>query len=58
MYRPLPENVTIKKSPIEGLGLYAAKNIKVNSYLGLTHIKNKDYENSYIRTTLGGFYNQ
>jgi len=57
MYRPLPENVTIKKSPIEGLGLYAAKNIKVNSYLGLTHIKNKDFENSYIRTPLGGFYN-
>ena len=27
MYRPLPEGLTIKKSPIEGLGLYATKDI-------------------------------
>ncbi len=30
MYRPLPDGLTIKKSPIEGLGLYATKNIKSN----------------------------
>ena len=57
MYKPLPSCLTIKKSPIEGLGLYATKNIKANCFIGLTHIKNKDFENGYIRTPLGGFYN-
>ena len=57
MYKPLPNSLTIKKSPIEGLGLYAVKSIKANCFIGLTHIKDKNFENSYIRTPLGGFYN-
>ena len=57
MYKPLPNCLTIKKSPIEGLGLYATKNIKTNSFIGLTHIQDKNFENGYIRTPLGGFYN-
>jgi SET domain-containing protein len=57
MYKPLPNCLTIKKSPIEGLGLYATKKIKANSFIGLTHIQNENFENGYIRTPLGGFYN-
>ena len=57
MYKPLPNFLTIKKSPIEGLGLYATGNIKANCFIGLTHIRDKDFENGYIRTPLGGFYN-
>ena len=57
MYKPLPNCLTIKKSPIEGLGLYATKDIKANSFIGLTHIQDEDFENGYIRTPLGGFYN-
>jgi len=57
MYKPLPSCLTIKKSPIEGLGLYATQNIKANIFIGLTHIRDKNFENGYIRTPLGGFYN-
>ena len=57
MYRPLPESLTIKKSPIEGLGLYATKDIKTNVFIGLTHILDEKFENNYLRTPLGGFYN-
>jgi len=57
MYKPLPSCLTIQKSPIEGLGLYAIKKIKSNTFIGLTHIKDKNFENGYIRTPLGGFYN-
>ena len=57
MYKPLPKCLTIKKSPIEGLGLYATTNIKANSFIGLTHIQDNNFENGYIRTPLGGFYN-
>ena len=57
MYRPLPEFLTIKQSPIEGLGLYATKDIGANCFIGLTHIRDGDFENGYIRTPLGGFYN-
>ena len=57
MYRPLPEGLTIKKSPIEGLGLYATKLIKANTFIGLTHILDERFENNYLRTPLWGFYN-
>ena len=57
MYRPLPKCLTIKKSPIEGLGLYATENIKANTFLEITHILDENFENNYIRTPLGGFYN-
>ena len=57
MYRPLPKCLTIKKSPIEGLGLYATEDIKANTFLGITHILDENFENNYIRTSLGGFYN-
>ena len=57
MYRPLPDGLTIKNSPIEGLGLFATINIKKNSFIGLTHIRDEMFEGKYIRTPLGGFYN-
>ena len=57
MYKPLPKELTIKKSPIEGLGLYAQSDIKANCFIGLTHIQDRNFENGYIRTPLGGFYN-
>ena len=57
MYRPLPDGLTIKNSPIEGLGLFSNINIKVNSFIGVTHIRDEQFENKYIRTPLGGFYN-
>jgi|TARA_B110001452_G_C15139978_1_gene396928 hypothetical protein len=57
MYRPLPDGLTVKRSPIEGLGLYATNNIKANTFIGVTHIFDDKFENNYIRTPLGGFYN-
>jgi len=57
MYRPLPNELTIKNSAIEGLGLFATKDIKANSFIGVTHIRDEQFENKYIRTPLGGFYN-
>ena len=57
MYRPLPKQLTIKNSVIEGLGLFATESIKINSFIGITHIRDEQFENKYIRTPLGGFYN-
>ena len=57
MYRPLPDGLTIKNSPIEGLGLFTNINIKKNTFIGITHIRDEQFENKYIRTPLGGFYN-
>jgi len=57
MYRPLPDGLTIKNSPIEGLGLFATNIIKKNTFIGVTHIRDEQFENKYIRTPLGGFYN-
>ena len=31
MYRPLPDGLTIKNSPIEGLGLFTNVNIQKNT---------------------------
>jgi len=57
MYRPLPNGLTIKNSSIEGLGLFATIIIKKNTFIGVTHIRDEQFENKYIRTPLGGFYN-
>jgi len=53
-YRPLPESLTIKKSKVEGLGLFSKTKILKGTTLGLTHIV---IHGSIIRTPLGGFYN-
>jgi hypothetical protein len=56
-YRPLPDNLTVKKTKNKNLGLFATNNIPANIELGITHIKNWNFEDGYIRTPLGGFFN-
>jgi len=57
MYKPLPNGITIKKSPINGLGLFATEDIAEGHEFGITHVKNYWFENGYVRTPLGGFFN-
>ena len=57
MYKPLPEYLTISQSKIDGLGLFATKDIPEGTNLGITHIFDSKFENNYIRTPLGGFFN-
>ena len=56
-YRPLPKQLTIKQSVIDGLGLYSIESLYPGQYLGITHVVNDRFENGYIRTPLGGFIN-
>ena len=56
-YKPLPDNITIKESPIQGLGLFATKEIEEGTYIGMTHIAYIKAEHGMIRTPLGGFGN-
>ena len=57
MYRPLPDTLSVGRSEIEGIGLFAVEEIPVGTTLGITHVENKEFENGWIRTPLGGFYN-
>ena len=59
MYKSLPDFLTINKSDIHGLGIFATQDIPSNSDLGISHIRNSvgHFENNYIRTPLGGFIN-
>ena len=54
VYKPLPDSVTIKKSPISGLGLFATESIKSNTYIGTILI---EHYGTLLRTPLGGFGN-
>ena len=54
-YRPLPDNLEIKESEIEGLGLFAAEDIDPDVTLGVSHLLFID--GHLQRTPLGGFYN-
>ena len=54
MYKPLPESLTVKRSGIHQLGLFADEDIKQGTNLGTTHIKIDD---KIVRTPLGGFIN-
>ena len=53
-YKPLPDSLTIKESHIQGLGMFAIKDIANDVDLGLTHI---EVDDEIIRTPLGGFIN-
>ena len=55
-YNPLPDEVCIRESPIDGHGIFAAQDIEENKDLGSTHIK-VPMILTYIRTPLGGFIN-
>ena len=57
MYRPLPNQLTIRNSAIEGLGLFSEIKINKDSFIGVTHVKHETFPDNYIRTPLGGFYN-
>ena len=61
MYKALHSDLTIKKSSIHGLGIFAMKGIPKDTVLGISHVKDKDdigrYHQGYIRTPLGGFIN-
>ena len=54
MYRPLPDNLTIRNSEIEGLGLFATRDISKGTTLGMSHFY---WGEKLMRTPLGAFYN-
>ncbi len=56
-WRPLPDFLTIKNSKIEGLGLFALKDIPEGTDLGITHIFDSRFQDKYIRLPLGAFIN-
>jgi len=58
-YRPLPDELYIGISTIEGNGLFTTDFIEKGRELGITHIKNNsgDFHANYIRTALGAFVN-
>ena len=57
MYKPLPDYVEIRTSPIHGVGLFAKIPIERGKHLGVSHIYAPGFETSYIRTPVGGFVN-
>lgn len=64
MYIPLPKYLKIGDSEYlskitgkDEQGLFTKEFIKANTWLGITHIKDDRFENNYIRTPLGGFFN-
>ena len=57
MYTPLPPYLTIKKSEIHGLGVFATANIYTGCDLGIAHVELPGFPQGHCRTPLGGFYN-
>ena len=57
-YRPLPKEVTILNSLIDGLGLHATIDLPAGTVLGETHVlvHNRD-RHEWVRTPVGGFIN-
>jgi len=56
-YTPLPDGVTIADSGIHGLGVFAQRSFSAGHEFGITHVADERFEDGYIRTPLGGFYN-
>ena len=55
-YKPLPDTLTIKKSTIQGLGLFATTDIP-QSILGIGWVKQDIWPDGFVRTPMGGFIN-
>ena len=53
-YRPLPKELKIARSEIDGFGIFAKEDIPAGTKLGMTHVWAMDM---WIRTPLGGFIN-
>ena len=53
-YKPLPEELEIRVSAINGVGLFAKQKIPVGTNFGMTHLQ---FGKNIIRTPLGGFIN-
>lgn len=56
-WRPLPAFLTIASSKIEGLGIFAVKDIPQDTDLGITHVFDTRFPDNYIRLPLGAFIN-
>ena len=56
-FKPIPIFLTIKKSAIHGLGLFAIQEINAGVELGISHVKDDRFLHGYIRTSLGGLFN-
>ena len=58
-YRPLPEELYIGNSTIEGNGLFTHSNLPKDMVFGISHIRytSEDFHSNFIRTPLGGFVN-
>ena len=60
IYTALHDDLTIRQSPIHGLGVFATATIPAGTVLGISHIAdqaNGRYHCGFIRTPLGGFIN-
>ena len=49
-FEPLSSCLTIKRSPIHGLGLFATCEIPKYHDLGISHVKDDRFSHGYIRT--------
>ena len=56
-YKPLPDYLTVRESPIHGLGIFTTETIAENITIGITHVTYKGFPDGYLRTPLGGFGN-
>jgi len=56
-FRPLKSYLTVQKSGIEGLGLFATEDIPVGEVIGITHVYDDRFKDNYIRTATGAFIN-
>ena len=53
-YHPLPDELEICCSPIQGMGIFAKQKIPKGTNFGMTHLQVSE---SLVRTPLGGFLN-
>ena len=61
-YKALHPDLTIRDSPIDGLGVFAKADIPKDTVLGVSHVEQyasagDRYQGGFIRTPLGGFIN-
>ena len=47
-YKPLPNSLTISRSSVDGLGLFAVTRIPAGTVLGCSHVRDDRFSNNFI----------
>lgn len=55
-YKPMPEGIELKKSAIEGYGIFTKHDLPLDEIIGISHLEIEQFD-QWQRSPIGGYLN-